>query len=428
MKSHQAILDALQREEMIAQQINHARANEKEAIFSIIRTGHRLTVSIQKQGSNQTVLSVLGRDSSTQQLLRGALIGSSRMQIEDGDEYHAISSLSGKVTESQLKHKLFLALDEIGRRINAYESKIVEPNNQNGTAAMYWWDSVSNFGDMLGPWLINRRYSIKPVNRWRSTSIGPALASAGSIIPLIDQSDTYIWGSGMLTELNDSHISRLGRLRNISVLASRGQMSAEQMASKLKWNVPEVFGDPALLTSRYFTPELLRKQDSGDQKIALVCHWEHQKYFTGTMKEFVFVNVKDGLENVIESIANSQICISTSLHGIIIAQSYGVPWVWLQIDEHRLHSTDFKFRDFMTTVDESMVSRATLSVEELNSATLKAIASSCSLPSTTTDLDRLDDSLDHWASIMCLSTVGTDPEPTPVEASRYKQWLPPAAR
>lgn len=350
------------------------------------------------------------------------------MQSEGDDEYHAIISLSGTVIESQLKHKLFVVLDEVGRRINQFESKIVEPNNQNGTAAIYWWDSVSNFGDMLGPWLINRRYSIKPVNRWRSARIGPALASAGSIIPLIDQSDTYIWGSGMLTELNDSHISRLGNLRNISVLASRGQLSAEQMASKLKWNVPDVFGDPALLTSRYFTPESLRMQDPGDQKIALVCHWEHQKYFTGPMKEFVVVNVKDGLENVIESIANSQVCISTSLHGIIIAQSYGVPWVWLQIDEHRLHSTDFKFRDFMTTVDESMVSRATLSIEELNSTALKAIASSCSLPSTTTDLDKLDESLDRWASRMGLNTASTNLEPTPIKASHYKQWLPPAAR
>lgn len=56
--------------------------------------------------------------------------------------------------------------------------------------------------------------------------------------------------------------------------------------------------------------------------------------------------------NVIDQIVNSDICISTSLHGLIVAQAYGVPWVWLTVAENKLEGDNFKFEDFFSTLHE----------------------------------------------------------------------------
>ncbi|NKX49342.1 polysaccharide pyruvyl transferase family protein, partial [Arthrobacter deserti] len=86
-------------------------------------------------------------------------------------------------------------------------------------------------------------------------------------------------------------------------------------------------------------------------------HYSHKPYFAGVKgARLNVVNVANGLERVVAQIANASHCIATSLHGIIIAHAYGVPWTWLRIGDHELHGDSFKFEDFFTVLERGEVS------------------------------------------------------------------------
>ncbi|WP_193084662.1 hypothetical protein [Brevibacterium aurantiacum] len=261
-------------------------------------------MSISNMGSSGLQVHVLARDSETKRLLRNAMIGRSRLKIHDTDEYHLLESLSATARAEHIAQTVALVLDEVVTRMATIDLRaMTSATIERPLAPIYWWDSISNFGDVLGPWIVSKRFEVLPLNAWKTPRSGRPLATAGSIIPLIDRDNTYIWGSGMLSPLSATHVARLSLLRNTTVLATRGHRSAEQLSTKLNWQVPEVFGDPALLTSRYFAPDRLPEQHS---KVALVCHWEHQKLVDHADQSVTAVNVKDGVESVVSTIANSK--------------------------------------------------------------------------------------------------------------------------
>ena len=102
--------------------------------------------------------------------------------------------------------------------------------------------------------------------------------------------------------------------------------------------------------------------------------------FFSEEKGLEIVDVQRDLEYVVDNISSSKACISTSLHGLIISQAYGVPWVWLEIVDDNLRGDDFKFKDFFSTLNESQVVRVRVTLQELAGLDLKVIASKASLP------------------------------------------------
>ena len=49
--------------------------------------------------------------------------------------------------------------------------------------------------------------------------------------------------------------------------------------------------------------------------------------------------------DIIDSIAGSEFVVSESLHGLIVAEAYGVPSVWVELTEHP-DWWSFKYNDF----------------------------------------------------------------------------------
>lgn len=98
------------------------------------------------------------------------------------------------------------------------------------------------------------------------------------------------------------------------------------------------------------------------------------------------VDVREGVEAVVAQIAGAQVCISSSLHGIIVAQAYGVPWVWLRISDLLISGDTFEFEDFFTTLDAAAVSTCNLPARSLTQPLLTEVAARASLPETTVDV------------------------------------------
>lgn len=331
------------------------------------------------------VLTVLGRTDSARLILRNALIGKFEM-TNVGGERHFLGRVEGSVSRVVLTclHKIHEISELIHRQI-AQSVPLQSVNDAN--VNVFWWDKKPNFGDVIGPWLVSRFTGKSPVNGRGLKLMDPPLMTIGSTLSWLDQDGSVIWGSGLMSELSDAAVGRLRLLENVQVHAVRGRLTRTEVIKKIGWHVPEVYGDPALLLPRFFP---VAKDAKAAAPIVVVPHFSHLAHFQKLQSgALVVVDVKDGMERVVRQIASARVCISTSLHGLIIAQAYGVPWVWVRVSDDKLGGDTFKFRDFFSTLDSSAVSAVDIRKEDILCLDAEELAQSASLPELQISLDDL---------------------------------------
>lgn len=213
------------------------------------------------------------------------------------------------------------------------------------------------------------------------------MLAVGSIIGHLDRDHAKLWGTGLMGPLSEDRIKRLRGYGDVEVHAVRGRLTAQELRSSLGWEVPDVYGDPALLLPRFYSP---RRSEASAGSVAVVPHYAHTKHFPTVAPDGVhIVDVAQGLERVVDEIASADSVISTSLHGIIIAQAYGVPWVWLRVDDHQLGGDQFKFNDFFSTLSTDGQVRRDVTKAQVKSLDFASIAREAVLPELTVSLDEL---------------------------------------
>lgn len=150
------------------------------------------------------------------------------------------------------------------------------------------------------------------------------LYAIGSI--LLGYQDCTIWGSGFL---NDPTVSKAFGVYTLihqywhktDVRAVRGPES-RRILMKMGINCPEVYGDPAILMPLFYEPKC-----AFPKKYVVVPHFnEFPKYKDEDNVISPFTNDYKGF---IDSICSSDLVISSSLHGIVLAEAYGIPAVLL---------------------------------------------------------------------------------------------------
>lgn len=330
-------------------------------------------------------LTAFSEDDYTARLLRNSLIGLSELRSKP-QEHHLLASLQGdpRTVLATLAGWAQHITAAIGTMESISAGDISPPPH---TTLAYWWDSRANFGDAAGPWLIRAMTGQAVVNSRFTQARGRALGSIGSLFQMLNRSQTDMWGSGILYPPTDAQVRKLKKLKGIRIHAVRGPKTRAVLQEKLGWNVPEIYGDPALLFPRYFQPTTPR----AEERIAFVPHKHHWKYFKQDLSgQINKLSVADDVETVVAAIATAGACISTSLHGIIFAQAYGVPWVWLNVQDDELKGGEFKFEDFFATLDANAVARHDVSVHDLKDLDLKSVAARATLPELKIDLNALE--------------------------------------
>lgn len=270
---------------------------------------------------------------------------------------------------------------------NAKDIRIIIGNNKliinsernlvKGAFPVFYWDGELNFGDVIGPYLISSIVKKPVVNILDISTTG--YMTVGSILQLVDRYGLIVWGSGFIEPPTSSCLLSLKKY-NPEILSVRGFETAKYLDKIKNLNINlEACGDPALLMPHFYTP----KQIVDKKKIAVCPHYMHIGHFTKYLSksdDLKFIDVQKDIENVIDEISSSSVCISTSLHGLIIAQAYGVPWIWLEIIDNELRGGDFKFNDFFSTINKSQVSHVKLQIRDLQNINFKLLASEASLP------------------------------------------------
>ncbi|MBM7502738.1 polysaccharide pyruvyl transferase family protein [Agromyces aurantiacus] len=198
-----------------------------------------------------------------------------------------------------------------------------------------WWDGHPNFGDDLTPWILPE-YGIAPVHRVASQA---RLSGVGSILEFLPEDfDGAIWGSGLM--YGEPH-----PLPRAKVLAVRGHLTRELIGA------PDdvALGDPGILVGR----RLARPRAQWD--VVLVPHGHHRRheaFMSLAQSQGVRVRVVDVHQpaaRAVREIASADAVVTTSLHGLVTADAYGIPAVWTML-EPPLSGGPFKFHDYESVI------------------------------------------------------------------------------
>jgi pyruvyltransferase len=206
------------------------------------------------------------------------------------------------------------------------------------TIKTYWWDEEPNFGDAMNPLFLDRLFGVNV--EWAPLDLAQLTAS-GSVIQWITpkvparSEPIYVWGSGYIFPGEPAPPSG-----SANYCAVRGKQSAAM--SGLGQDV--VLGDPGLLANLVVPPPSRKRHAVG-----VVPHLHHRSdpvLLAAIRKsDALFIDVGADPADVLAQIASCEFVFSSSLHGLIVADSYGVPNTWLTLEPPPFGG-EWKFRDY----------------------------------------------------------------------------------
>ncbi|CAN5494617.1 polysaccharide pyruvyl transferase family protein [soil metagenome] len=194
----------------------------------------------------------------------------------------------------------------------------------------YWWRGEPNFGDAMSPW-IAERILVSAVH-W-SADAGK-LVGLGSVLWATKPGDV-VWGTGLHPFTNRwwPDWSPAG----VWFLAVRGPITRDYVLAR-GGDCPAVYGDPGELLPYFYTPCTTARNGIG---VIPHIHDTAGQRFAVERQDTALIDPRRPWPEVVERIAACEVVWSSSLHGIIVAEAFGIPAVWTECGEGRL-----KYRDY----------------------------------------------------------------------------------
>jgi pyruvyltransferase len=191
----------------------------------------------------------------------------------------------------------------------------------------FYWTARPNWGDMLSPILL--AHFARTEVLW-SPAKDADIICVGSILEALPPAwSGIVVGSGKLKEASDIDLSQA------KVLALRGPLSAKGFKGDY------VLGDPGLLAA-----DLVRVDKT--YELGIIPHWsdtalEDRYEFKGFNPRIIRAS-GDPIE-VVKEIGRCKRVVSSSLHGVIVADAFGIPRRIEMAKIFAREGGDFKFRD-----------------------------------------------------------------------------------
>ena len=155
----------------------------------------------------------------------------------------------------------------------------------------------------------------------------------------------HIWGTGFIEEYPFEHMKLIRQ--NIQFDMVRGELSRRGVSKILKKDLDIPLGDGGLLAPMLISEKEIIKNG----KIGIIPHYREKNdpAVARLMNQFgddaMLIDVQNDSIKVITEIASCEYIISSSLHGLIVADAFGIPNTRIKITNNLL-GTSFKFDDY----------------------------------------------------------------------------------
>lgn len=230
--------------------------------------------------------------------------------------------------------------------------------------SLYFYN-CNNAGDILNQTLINDLFGIPVKEESFETS---DMIAVGSLLERIvkgskagwtneklqktaDKSKKItVWGTGLMHDYDD--FSEMEFVRPVEIRAVRGELTRKACEKILGEELNCVTADPGILA-----PFLLDKIPQKKYKIGIIPHfreYENEEYLAQYKKissqceNSVIIDLSEDLNEVLKKIASCETVMSASLHGLIFADSFGIPGMWCEMTDIIL-GNGYKYRDYYSS-------------------------------------------------------------------------------
>ncbi|MCL2037462.1 glycosyltransferase [Candidatus Saccharibacteria bacterium] len=202
---------------------------------------------------------------------------------------------------------------------------------------VYWWNEKPNFGDQVTVDIIRELFGYRA--EW-SPIDQCDLIGAGSVLGWANGKGGHVWGSGfMFPDANVNH--------DLTYCAVRGKDSRSRLDRKWR-KIP--LGDPGLLVNIVYGASR-QKTDI----IGVIPHYVDKDLpIIDRMladSRFIVMDVADSPAKIAEQIDQCKLVLSSSLHGLIFSDSFGVPNIHIELSD-KVAGSGYKFRDYYSGIDK----------------------------------------------------------------------------
>ena len=220
-----------------------------------------------------------------------------------------------------------------------------------------------NFGDELSPEIVkyvSRRKVVKATkNKYDLIAIGSILESEikyfkkyYNYVRATLNSPVYVWGSGLILEKSTGKPT-------FQTLALRGKLTKYNLGIKQAADI--AMGDPALFVNDMMR---LKPKRSG---IGIVPHYSDKTHpiinNLKNIKNVKVIDVERCGSDVCHDIASCDFIVSSSLHGLVVADSFRIPNYRIKLFDN-LKGGDFKFRDYASALKRKNINEVEISTPE----------------------------------------------------------------
>jgi pyruvyltransferase len=198
------------------------------------------------------------------------------------------------------------------------------------------------------------------------------LMAIGSLLGGRGYFDATVWGTGVRSFSEVAFLGINKRIQKLDIRAVRGPITRQIMMQAGHYDCPEIFGDPAVLMPIIYP----KKKEKISGRIGLVAHFINPIEIPESCRNnIISIDVKTkNYKSFIDSIVTCEKVISASLHGIILAEAYGIPAIFLNINRDTellkyydwYFSSNRKYVKIASSIDEA-VSMDCLPLPDLNS-------------------------------------------------------------
>lgn len=255
-----------------------------------------------------------------------------------------------------------------------FKKKIIKEKLKS--IAFFWWNDI-NVGDQITPYYLQKVCNlnishIKKQNENTILNIQKINKKLDYIFQKIFKIKTkkivnsilnkfykkYIISTGSIIRLSSVKAEVYGSgisKKNQEVLGGdfrfvRGPLTRKRILAN-NGLCPPIYGDPALLLSRFYKPKNIKKK-----YYAGICphftEFKKIKKIFSKNKNVLVINMKTkNVEQVVNHILSCKKVFSSSLHGIVISHSYSIPVRWVKFSD-QVFGDDSKFYDYFYGLGE----------------------------------------------------------------------------